>query len=120
MQKESNKDRQDRKSTFIARATKHFDSPELRKEAAELFEKSNPLPKSVVEVKIGVATYIVELQKSRYLYSYSISRKEKSTKPIVSSTVPNHMRNNVKMYISETIMQHAFYEVNREIEKLDL
>jgi hypothetical protein len=120
MQNETLKDRQVRKSTFIARATKHFDSPELRKEAAELFEKSNPLPKSVVEVKIGNATYIIELQKNRYVYQYSISRKERSTKPIVTSTVPREMRNNIKMYISETVMQQAFYEVNREIEKLDL
>lgn len=76
--------------------------------------------KETIEIKIGVATYIVELSHDRYQYHYSISRKERSVRPIVVGTVPRHMRNNIKMYISEKIMQNAFYEINREIEKLDI
>lgn len=30
-----------RKATFIARATRHFDTPEIRKEASEMWDKHN-------------------------------------------------------------------------------
>ncbi len=37
--------REERKSLFIQKATAHFDSPELREEAAEMFDKRNPIEK---------------------------------------------------------------------------
>ena len=39
--KETEEEREERKQIFIQRATSHFDSLELRKEAEELFEKQN-------------------------------------------------------------------------------
>ena len=38
---ETLEERADRKAIWIARVTKHFDSPELRKEANDIFEKQN-------------------------------------------------------------------------------
>ena len=38
---ETPEERKQRKQQFISRATAHFDSPELRLEAEELFEKQN-------------------------------------------------------------------------------
>ena len=40
MKKET--DREQRKRIWIERATSHFDSPKIRKEAEEMFEKANP------------------------------------------------------------------------------
>lgn len=42
MKNETQKERELRKSTFIARATSHFDTPEIRKEASDMFEDANP------------------------------------------------------------------------------
>lgn len=39
--KETKEEREQRKQIFIQKATSHLDSPELRKEAEELFEKQN-------------------------------------------------------------------------------
>lgn len=41
MAKETKEKRAERKSIWIARATAHFDAPEIRKEAGEKFEKAN-------------------------------------------------------------------------------
>lgn len=40
-QKETDEELQRRKSIWIARATSHFDSPEIRKEASDMFDKAN-------------------------------------------------------------------------------
>ena len=40
---ESLKDREQRKANWIARATAHMDSPRIRREAEEIFNKRNPI-----------------------------------------------------------------------------
>ena len=40
-QTESKKQRAERKAFFIAYATRHFDTPRIRKEASEKFDKAN-------------------------------------------------------------------------------
>lgn len=40
--KETKEQREARKRRWIEKATSHYDSPELRKEAEEMFEKANP------------------------------------------------------------------------------
>lgn len=45
MKKETQQERAQRKAIFIARATKHFDTPKIRKEASEMFDKANPIEK---------------------------------------------------------------------------
>lgn len=42
MNKESKEERELRKQMYISRVTSHFDTPKLRKEAEEKFEKENP------------------------------------------------------------------------------
>ena len=39
--KETTKQYEERKSIFIARATKHFDTPKIRRQAEKLFNKAN-------------------------------------------------------------------------------
>lgn len=41
--------REERKAIFIAKATTHFDTPEIRKEAEEMFEKANPAVEELIE-----------------------------------------------------------------------
>ncbi len=36
-------DREERKAKWISKATAHFDTPEIRREALEMFDKANPL-----------------------------------------------------------------------------
>jgi hypothetical protein len=38
---ETDEEREERKAQFIARATAHFDSPQIRKEASDKWEESN-------------------------------------------------------------------------------
>lgn len=40
--KETDEERAERKALFITRSTAHFDTPEIRKEAAEKWEAANP------------------------------------------------------------------------------
>lgn len=44
MKNETLKQRKERKAIWIARTTSHYDTPEIRREASEMFEKANPLP----------------------------------------------------------------------------
>lgn len=46
---ETQEERELRKSTYIAKATAHFDSPQIRKEASDKWEKSNCPPKCEFE-----------------------------------------------------------------------
>lgn len=70
-----------------------------------------------IKIKLGEAVYTVELSKIRGQYAYALYRNKKG----ISSTVtPSNTRDEIKMRISEAIMQNAFYEVNHEIEKLEL
>lgn len=39
---ETKEDRAQRKAIWIARATSHFDTDEIRKEASDIFEEKNP------------------------------------------------------------------------------
>lgn len=41
MENETTEQRAQRKAAWIARATSHFDTPEIRKEAAEQWEAAN-------------------------------------------------------------------------------
>ena len=43
MKKETPKRRAERKSVFIGRATAHFDTAQIRKEASDLWEKANKI-----------------------------------------------------------------------------
>ena len=44
---ETTKERRERKAQWLARATAHFDTPEIRKDAGEMFEKANPIERIV-------------------------------------------------------------------------
>lgn len=39
---ETTEERAQRKANWMARATSHFDTPEIREEADQLFEENNP------------------------------------------------------------------------------
>jgi len=41
--KETPEERLQRRSTFIAFATRHLDTPEIRKEAGEMWDRVNPI-----------------------------------------------------------------------------
>lgn len=41
MKVETKEERAERKAIYIAKATSHFDSPEIRKEASDKWEKAN-------------------------------------------------------------------------------
>ena len=41
MDKETKKERLERKAIWIARATAHYDTPEIRKEASDMFDEAN-------------------------------------------------------------------------------
>jgi hypothetical protein len=43
MKNETPEQRAQNKANYIARATSHFDSPKIRKEAAEQWEAANPI-----------------------------------------------------------------------------
>lgn len=40
---ETKQEREQRKQIWIARATAHFDTPAIRKEASDMFEKANKI-----------------------------------------------------------------------------
>lgn len=73
-----------------------------------------------IKIKLGEATYIVSVTKTRYGYFYDIYRRQKTKKFISTTSTPLSFKGDIKMHISEKIMQHAFYEVNHEIEKLEI
>lgn len=53
--------RKERKSQWIARTTAHFDTPEIRKEAEEMFEKANPDQPVVPEWEESVKEFLNDL-----------------------------------------------------------
>lgn len=70
-----------------------------------------------IKIRIGKIQYRIVLDQYKRVYTYSIYANKKA---IVHGTFPLKDRMNIKMILSQKIIQHAFFEVNYEIEKLKI
>lgn len=66
---------------------------------------------------IGDNVYTVELAKVDGVYSYDFKRNGKSQS---STTAPIENRDEIKMWISEKLIQTAIYDINHFVGKMKL